>query len=68
LSYQKKYDEEILENRKVGNPVVFLWEAFWLNQNIVVCFLLRTLIMPIFKEIGEGRVGKRHFCTVLNET
>jgi hypothetical protein len=31
LSYQRKYDGEIVENRKVGNPVVFLWEAFWLN-------------------------------------
>jgi hypothetical protein len=29
LSYQRKYDGEIVENRKVGNPVVFLWEAFW---------------------------------------
>jgi hypothetical protein len=24
LSYQRKYDGEIVENRKVGNPVVFL--------------------------------------------
>jgi hypothetical protein len=29
MSYQRKYDGEIVENRKVGNPVVFLLEAFW---------------------------------------
>jgi hypothetical protein len=29
LSYQRKYDGEIVENRKVGHPVVFLLEAFW---------------------------------------
>jgi hypothetical protein len=31
LSYQRKYDGEIMEKRKVGNPVVFYRDAFWLN-------------------------------------
>jgi hypothetical protein len=31
LSYQRKYDGEIVKNLKVGNPVVLLWEAFWLK-------------------------------------
>jgi hypothetical protein len=67
LSSQKKYDGEIVENRKVGGPVVSLWEAIWPKLNNDVCFLLKTLIMPIFKEIEEGRLGKGLFCNVSSE-
>jgi hypothetical protein len=34
LIYQRKYDGEIVEKRKVGNPVVFFWDAFWLNLQL----------------------------------
>jgi hypothetical protein len=50
-----------MEYRKVGNPVVFLLEAFWPKQKTDLCFLLKSLTMPIFREIEEGRVGKRPF-------
>jgi hypothetical protein len=43
-----------VEKRKVGNPVVFCGMLFDLT-NLVVCFLLKTLTMPIFSEIEEGR-------------
>jgi hypothetical protein len=35
-----------------------LWEAFWHEYKIVVCFLLKTLIMPILEEIEEGRAER----------
>jgi hypothetical protein len=56
LSYQRKYDGEIVENQKVGSPVVFLWEGFWHKSIVVVCFLIKTLIKLISREIEEGRV------------
>jgi hypothetical protein len=62
LSYQRKYDGEIVENQKVGSPVVFLWEVFWPKEKTDLYFLLKTLTMPIFREIEEGRVGNKPFC------
>jgi hypothetical protein len=32
LSYQRRYDGEIVENRKVGNPVVFCGRLFGLTK------------------------------------
>jgi hypothetical protein len=50
-----------MENRKVGKPVVFLLEAFWPKLKMNLYFLLKTLIMSIFRETKEGRVEKRPF-------
>jgi hypothetical protein len=47
-----------VKNRKVVNPVVFLWESFWPELKIDVCFLLKTIIMPIFSKIEESRTER----------
>jgi hypothetical protein len=54
FSYQRKYDGEIAENRKVGNPVVFFVEGFLAYLKYICLFFVKTLTMPIFREIEEG--------------
>jgi hypothetical protein len=49
----RTYNREIVKNQKFGNLAVFLWE-----EKIDVSFVLKTLIMPIFREIEEGGTGK----------
>jgi hypothetical protein len=59
LSYQsyQNYDGEIEEIEKLVTLYFFV-EGFLASINKVVYFLLETLIMPIFREIGEGRAER----------
>jgi hypothetical protein len=54
LSYQRKYDGEIVENRKVGSPGSFFVGGClaWIKYYLIFA---KTLIMPISREIEEGR-------------
>jgi hypothetical protein len=66
LSYQRRYDEEIVENRKVGNPVVFLWESFWPKLTIVFSFFAENSHYANFQRNRRGSGWKTAFFATLD--